>query len=946
LQLFHLTAMKKNIFFFLFFLILLSKNIYSSTVATGYAFSLYICSDSTVWGFGQNSQGQLGDSTSSNQFSPVRAKGLTDVISIEASDYKSLALKSDGTVWSWGFQLAIPGYSTSLVPVQVPGIDSVKKIAAGNNYAIAVRTDGTVWYWGSAQWGELGDSVQTFHSSPTQLTGLSGILDVCAGYSFTIFLKNDGSVWGLGRNVSGQLGYNNPADCFVPVHIAGLSRITHISSCWDHSLAIDEDHYVWAWGNSANGQLFNVSTNPGIILDHPDIVSVCAGVNVSYLINSQGRVFTAGTNWAYQLSFANLDHVVAISGNQEHGIAIRQDGTIWGAGNHQHGELGTGTHIAHYSQPEPAAIFCVAMLPWEDAFNNHLGGIVYIDMNGNCIYDSTEINCTNIPIQVMPGGFNLMTNVNGQYFFGFNNPGTYTITPQIPSSANHLINQFCPVNQTITVNSNTPTDSLDFNFGIPYVDCYQLNVEIAHTATRLCSAGNMYVTYRNDGLATADSVVVHVHLDPDLTFASASIPFVFDSANAEYMFQIGSVLPMHSGVFLIQYHTPCSAPLTGHTACSQATITPVNHCYLDSTTGSNWDSTSVSVDSRCINDTVHFYIINNSVHNMLSASSYRVYTNNQLIRNGNFQLIAGDTLEIVLHSNGSTLRLEADQSTGHPGSSHPLNQIEGCGSDSTGAMTFRMINQVPMNDIDPDFDIDCIVFTAAIDPNEKVVAPEGVGMNHVVLPGTPLEYTIRFQNTGTDTAYKVIVVDTLDATLDFNTFEAGTSSHPYVLNVERSTIPVLHFTFDNIYLPDSTTDELHSHGLIKFRISPVAGLTNGTQIDNDADIYFDINDPVRTNTSFVTIGQYIILSRNDAVVKHSLMCYPNPSSDHLYLFSGSPDRMNLVSIYSIDGKEIRKTAFENADEAIINLAGLMNGVYFLKCRTTGGEETIRVLKGE
>jgi uncharacterized repeat protein (TIGR01451 family) len=162
----------------------------------------------------------------------------------------------------------------------------------------------------------------------------------------------------------------------------------------------------------------------------------------------------------------------------------------------------------------------------------------------------------------------------------------------------------------------------------------------------------------------------------------------------------------------------------------------------------------------------------------------------------------------------------------------------------------------PPNDEAAEVETDCLPIVDSFDPNDKQVSPIGFTENNYVRPGTELEYTIRFQNTGTAEAVNIVVIDTLSTDLDMTRFQMMSVSHPYKLAVSGKGRPILTWTFTNINLPDSTTNEPESHGYIKFKIKPNEGIAEGTIIENFADIYFDFNEPVRTNTTVSNITNY------------------------------------------------------------------------------------------
>jgi len=163
------------------------------------------------------------------------------------------------------------------------------------------------------------------------------------------------------------------------------------------------------------------------------------------------------------------------------------------------------------------------------------------------------------------------------------------------------------------------------------------------------------------------------------------------------------------------------------------------------------------------------------------------------------------------------------------------------------------VNSQYDEDRSPFYDEDCQLIIGSYDPNDKTATPTGVFEEHYIDFDTPLEYRIRFQNTGNDTAFQVIVVDTIDTNLlDISTLDLGVSSHDYELEIKNSNVLV--FTFENILLVDSMTNEPASHGFFTFKIDQKPNNLVGQLILNDAAIYFDYNEPIITNEAFHTIG--------------------------------------------------------------------------------------------
>src|SRR5690606_25411947 len=170
--------------------------------------------------------------------------------------------------------------------------------------------------------------------------------------------------------------------------------------------------------------------------------------------------------------------------------------------------------------------------------------------------------------------------------------------------------------------------------------------------------------------------------------------------------------------------------------------------------------------------------------------------------------------------------------------------IEGCPGDEASSVSTGKVNLLPTDDEESEKAMECMLITDSYDPNDKLVTPVGRTEEHYTPTGSALKYKIRFQNTGTAVAYRIVVVDTLSEQLDLSTLQVGATSHPGRLEVSGKGRPVLTWTFDNIMLPDSTADEPGSHGYIQFSIKPKADLPEKALVENFADIFFDFNSPI------------------------------------------------------------------------------------------------------
>ena len=235
-----------------------------SLVACGHYHTIATKTDGTLWAWGYNSIGALGQGNTTNYSSPVQVGTLTtwSTWSKIACGYEhTLATKTDGTLWAWGYdaygQLGQGNTTNYSSPVQVGSLTTWSQIAGGQNHTIATKTDGTLWAWGYNAQGQLGKGNTTNYSSPVQVGSLTTWSLVACGAYHTIATKTNGTLWAWGGNQYGQLGQG---DSYInyssPVQVGTLTTWSKIAGCGNgHTLATKTDGTLWAWGRNAYGQL-------------------------------------------------------------------------------------------------------------------------------------------------------------------------------------------------------------------------------------------------------------------------------------------------------------------------------------------------------------------------------------------------------------------------------------------------------------------------------------------------------------------------------------------------------------------------------------------------------------------------------------------------------------------------------------------------------------------
>lgn len=296
-----------------------------SIVSLGTNNSAAIKTDGTLWTWGDNDLGSLADDTIINKSSPIQTVSYTtDWTKVSTGDRFVGAIKKDGTLWMWGKNLSGNlGDDTSdskSSPVQtIAGGTSWTEISCGHHHAAAIKTDGTLWLWGGNYSGELGNN-QGYGdvSSPAQtITAGSTWSKVACGYSHTVALKTDGTLWTWGANYSGQLGNDTTTSVSSPIQtITGGTNWTSITAGFDHTAAIKSDGTLWVWGDNLQGQLGDDTAN-----------------NASSPI----QTITFGTTWS------------SVSAGENFTIARKTDSTFWAWGRNSSGQLGDNTQVSKSS---------------------------------------------------------------------------------------------------------------------------------------------------------------------------------------------------------------------------------------------------------------------------------------------------------------------------------------------------------------------------------------------------------------------------------------------------------------------------------------------------------------------------------------------------------------------------------------------------------------------
>ncbi|MEO0790563.1 MAG: T9SS type A sorting domain-containing protein, partial [Bacteroidota bacterium] len=331
-------------------------------------------------------------------------------------------------------------------------------------------------------------------------------------------------------------------------------------------------------------------------------------------------------------------------------------------------------------------------------------------------------------------------------------------------------------------------------------------------------------------------------------------------------FEIGTVSEASSGSFTINALLSCDASL-GFTHCISATIEPFT-CVDDD------NFAELIVEGSCddTNNEVQFRVRNIGTDGMITPQDVRIVEDVIMYMDNNpIQLDAGQLEEYSFPANGATWRLEINQDDSFPYGGIASAFVEGCGGFNPGVAT-----QFLTYNFNPNVDELCLENIGSYDPNDKQALPRGFGELNYIEANTPLEYLIRFQNTGTDTAFNVRIEDQLSDFLDPSTIVPGAASHPYRMSLDEDGL--LTFHFNDIMLPDSNVNQEASNGFVQFSIQQTTDNPIGTLIENNAAIYFDFNEPIITNQVWHTVGEeFITVSSYELLeTETTLLIAPNP----------------------------------------------------------------------
>lgn len=347
-----------------------------TAVAVGGLHTVALTASGTVWAWGDNAYGQVGDGTRSDRAFPIEIPGVSGVSAVSTGMHHTLAVGAGGTVWAWGENgsgaLGDGTTTDRLVPIQVPNLSGIVQVAAGSSHSLALTSSGTVYAWGYGEDGELGDGTWTTRITPTAVPGLTGVVKIAAGDFHSLAVTANGTQYVWGWNGHGQLGDGTHNDKSTPWAQPTLTRVSSTAGGYVDSFSVDARSRIFAWGENFYGQLGDGTRDdrytPVQVVNVQGATAVAAGDFHSAAIGTGGAVWTWGYNPQGQLGdgttvdraapaqVPGLTGVTSVeAGNLQTAVVVNGAVKTWGA--NASGELGDGTTT---NRSVPVSITCEA----------------------------------------------------------------------------------------------------------------------------------------------------------------------------------------------------------------------------------------------------------------------------------------------------------------------------------------------------------------------------------------------------------------------------------------------------------------------------------------------------------------------------------------------------------------------------------------------------------
>ena len=336
------------------------------TFGAGADFSVALKSDGSLWGWGANGTGQLGDESIAEVHAPAHLGTASDWVSVAAGSDWTLAVRSDGSLWGWGAntsgKLGLVGVARQKTPARIVQSTGWVAVAAGTDHSLAIKSDGSLWSWGANRFGQLGDGSTSQRDVPTRVGSASNWVAIAAGEQFSFGIQSDGSLWTWGFNSYFQQGFGDQTQRHVPTRVGTTTGWVAIAAGAVHILALKSDGTLWGCGDNLYGEMGNGSRVYSVNKTFYQIgtatwKSIAAGNRYSLGVKSDGSLWAWGKNDQGQLGDGGTSQqytpvqigsdknwsAVSAGPAAAHSLGLKTDGSLWGWGGNGHGQTGDGS---------------------------------------------------------------------------------------------------------------------------------------------------------------------------------------------------------------------------------------------------------------------------------------------------------------------------------------------------------------------------------------------------------------------------------------------------------------------------------------------------------------------------------------------------------------------------------------------------------------------------
>lgn len=550
---------------------------------------------------------------------------------------------------------------------------------------------------------------------------------------------------------------------------------------------------------------------------------------------------------------------------------------------------------------------------------NQVMGVVNYDVNDDC-GDEIEVPANNQKVLITDGNNNLVsygyTQPDG-FYIAYLPIGTYSFNVALDEVMPPFESSCFPEVQQINFSQDTGETISNVNFAISAIEeCSQYNIEHSAMFFRRCftTPSTVHISNLGNTLSELDFILRY----PSDQVYPLDATFPFDSlGNNEYLFHVPEIA-WFQDLYITIYDTATCENVLNDNVCIEAKLVEPNTCINDA---------NPSLELALTFDSLSNQIVLNNFGDVEMPNYYRLYIGSEIDDAGFMFTMSNDYFVFLQPSESTSYSVFSEDWTAAlidiEGSNESLYISNFLNTSYTDTLIDRGIS---------DEDFACYRVVGSYDPNDKQGFPEGFGELNRIEKDQSIRYRIRFQNTGSDTAFTVVVRDTLNEYLDYNSVIPGASSHPYSFYKENNK---LKFRFDNVNLVQQSVSEPGSIGFIDFSVRQKDTNPTSYTIENQAAIYFDFNPPIFTNVQSYAI--YPLPLGVADVVEAEMNISPNPSEGNLNLhFTKKWNALEKnIQIIDLSGRII-KSVVTNEKNPTIQLQDIPSGTYFVHVSAKNG----------